>query len=74
MSDTVQTVFCGGCCDSEWPRKVHLLNEETGGALCGQFFPTFSNVEESECARSHFFGNEACQKCFRLLSKQEQPE
>lgn len=63
----LQTIFSGGCSDSLNPRKAHLLDPATGGALCGQAFRAWQNVEISNIGAADYWGNEACTKCLRKM-------
>jgi hypothetical protein len=63
----LQTIFSGGCSDSLNPRKAHLLDPATGGALCGQSFRAWQNVEISDIGAADYWGNEACAKCLRKM-------
>ncbi|SED36059.1 hypothetical protein SAMN05216178_6936 [Pseudomonas saponiphila] len=65
---TLDTIFCGGSSDSQWPRKVHLLDPLTNGARCGQHFPPSANTDHGEIEQSNFVGNDACKKCRNLLA------
>ena len=59
----LETIFSGGCADSELPRKGHLLDPETRAALCGQHFSNQHHVECSDIDAEDFIGSEACKKC-----------
>ena len=59
-------LFHGGSEDSLHPRRVHLLNEQTGGALCGQFIRHLERIDVDFIVADDFQGNACCQKCLRL--------
>lgn len=62
------TIFNGGCEDSASPRKVHLLDTDTGRPLCGQRFQHTGRVDTSTVLAEDFVGYEACSKCRKRLA------
>lgn len=60
---SIPIVHVGGPCDSENPRKVHILGENRK-PLCGQYFVHIERMEESdtETHPSEDVG-EWCEKC-----------
>jgi hypothetical protein len=58
-------LFHGGGEDSALPRKVHLLNPETGQAMCGQYICHKERIDTDFIMAEDFVGQAACQKCLK---------
>lgn len=59
-------LFHGGGEDSALPRKVHLLDPETGRAMCGQYIAHLERIDSDFIKSDDYQGQAACQKCLKL--------